>query len=155
MNTVMESVLTICGTLIGTELLKRFCPKDQMVNFVGGLIGLSLLISGVGAVLSLDIDISPSEIQVQRQQEELTSYVDEQYSQAAQQDARQYVDGLLAAAGIEAKEILIFTDRNEDGSIVLTEVAVTLDSPSQEERGTVLLQNVLGEEIHVTVKSGG
>lgn len=155
MNTVVESVLTVCVVLISTELLRKFCPENQMVSFVGGLIALSLLLSAVGALLSLDVDVSLSGTKVQTQQEELTSYVEEQYDQAVQQDAQEYVEGLLASVGIEAKEIHIFTDRNEDGSIVLTEVTAVFAYPSEKERAKVLLQNVLGEDVRVTVETGG
>lgn len=35
MNTVVESVLTVCVVLISTELLRKICPENQMVSFVG------------------------------------------------------------------------------------------------------------------------
>ena len=45
MNQVMESVLTVCVALVAAELLRRFCPEDQMVRFVSGLVALGLLLS--------------------------------------------------------------------------------------------------------------
>lgn len=155
MNRVLESVLTVCVVLITTELLRKFCPENHMVRFVGSLVALSLLISAVTALLSLDIDVSLSEVRVENQQEELVSYVEEQYEQAVEQDAKDYVKGLLASAGLEAKEILVLTDRNEEGSIVLTEVTAVFTYPSDQERAKALLQNVLGEEVRVTVESDG
>ncbi len=155
MNTVLKSVLTLCTVLIATELVRKFCPEDRMTRFVGSLVALSLLISAVGTVLSLDVEFSLSGVEVERQQEELSSYVEEQVKQAAQQDVQAYVEGLLATAGLEAKEILVLTDRNEEGSIVLTEVAAAFTYPSEGERAEVLLRNVLGEEVRVTVKTDG
>ncbi len=155
MNTVLKSVLTLCTVLIATELVRKFCPEDRMTRFVGSLVALSLLISAVGTVLSLDVEFSLSGVEVEKQQEELTSYVEEQVEQAAQQDVQTYVEGLLATAGLEAKEILVLTDRNEEGSIVLTEVAAAFTYPSEGERAEVLLRNVLGEEVRVTVKTDG
>lgn len=155
MNTVLKSVLTLCTVLIATELVRKFCPEDRMTRFVGSLVALSLLISAVGTVLSLDVEFSLSGVEVEKQQEELTSYVEEQMEQAAQQDVQTYVEGLLATAGLEAKEILVLTDRNEEGSIVLTEVAAAFTYPSEGERAEVLLRNVLGEEVRVTVKTDG
>ena len=151
MNTVLKSVLTLCTVLIATELVRKFCPEDRMTRFVGSLVALSLLISAVGTVLSLDVEFSLSGVEVEKQQEELSSYVEEQVEQAAQQD----VEKLLATAGLEAKEILVLTDRNEEGSIVLTEVAAAFTYPSEGERAEVLLRNVLGEEVRVTVKTDG
>jgi hypothetical protein len=155
MNTVLKSVLTLCTVLIATELVRKFCPEDRMTRFVGSLVALSLLISAVGTVLSLDVEFSLSGVEVEKQQEELSSYVEEQVEQAAQQDVQAYVEGLLATAGLEAKEILVLTDRNEEGSIVLTEVAAAFTYPSEGERAEVLLRNVLGEEVRVTVKTDG
>ena len=155
MNTVLKSVLTLCTVLIATELVRKFCPEDRMTRFVGSLVALSLLISAVGTVLSLDVEFFLSGVEVEKQQEELSSYVEEQVEQAAQQDVQTYVEGLLATAGLEAKEILVLTDRNEEGSIVLTEVAAAFTYPSEGERAEVLLRNVLGEEVRVTVKTDG
>ena len=45
---------------------------------------------------------------MERRQEELVSYVEEQYDQAVQQDAREYIQGLLAAGNVDAKEIRVF-----------------------------------------------
>ena len=153
MNTVMESVLTVCVVLIATELLRKFCPENHMVRFVGSLVALSVLISTVGTLLSVDVDFSLAGEQTQNQQEELTSYVEEQYEQAAQQDWEEYIKGLLATAGLEAKEIRVLTDRNEEGSIVLTEVTAVFQYSTEEERARALLQNVLGEGIRVTVEA--
>ena len=155
MNTVLKSVLTLCTVLIATELVRKFCPEDRMTRFVGSIVALSLLISAVGTVLSLDVEFSLSGVEVEKQQEELSSYVEEQVEQAAQQDVQTYVEGLLATAGLEAKEILVLTDRKEEGSIVLTEVAAAFTYPSEGERAEVLLRNVLGEEVRVTVKTDG
>lgn len=155
MNAVLKSVLTLCTVLIATELLRKFCPEDRMTRFVGSLVALSLLISAVGTVLSINVDFSLSGVETEDRQEELTSYVEEQVEQAVQEDAQEYVEGLLGAAGLEAKEILVSTDRNEEGSIVLTEVAAAFTYPSEVERAKTLLQNVLGEEVRVTVETGG
>ena len=162
MNQVMESVLTVCVALVAAELLRRFCPEDQMVRFVSGLVALGLLLSLVGAVTGLELDLPLSAAQGQRQQEELSSYLEElssyleeQYQQAAQQDGEAYVQSLLAAAGLQAKEIQVSTDRNQDGSIVLTEVAAVFTYPVEGERASALLRNALGEGVRVMVETGG
>ena len=151
MNQVMESVLTVCVALVAAELLRRFCPEDQMVRFVSGLVALGLLLSLVGAATGLELDLPLSAAQ----QEELSSYLEEQYQQAAQQDGEAYVQSLLAAAGLQAKEIQVSTDRNQDGSIVLTEVAAVFTYPVEGERASALLRNVLGEGVRVMVETGG
>ena len=61
---------------------------------------------------------------------------------------------LLAAAGLQAKEIRVKTDRNAQGSIVMTEVAVRFVYPSEAERARALLSGVLGDEVRITVETG-
>ena len=89
------------------------------------------------------------------QEEEFTSYLEGAYEQAAQEDAQAYLRQVLAAAGLEAKEIRVKADRNEEGSIVFTEVAATFDYPSQAQRAQALLQAALGEEVDLAVEAGG
>ena len=43
MSTVMSSILTVCLVLIATELLRKLCPEDRMVQFVAGLIARGML----------------------------------------------------------------------------------------------------------------
>ena len=126
-----------------------------MVRFVGSVVALGLLISAVGAALDLDLDFSLTQASVESQQDELNSYLEEEYQTAASQDGEDYVMGLLAAAGLQPEEIRVLTDRNEDGSIVLTEAAAVFAYPSESERAKVLLENVLGEEVRVTVETAG
>lgn len=126
-----------------------------MVRFVGSVVALGLLISAVSAALDLDLDFSLTQASVESQQDELNSYLEEEYQTAASQDGEDYVRGLLGAAGLQPEEIRVLTDRNEDGSIVLTEAAAVFAYPSESERARVLLENVLGEEVRVTVETAG
>lgn len=155
MNHLMETLLMVCTVLIAGELLQKLCPEDKMVRFVGSVVALGLLISAVGAALDLDLDFSLTQASVKSQQDELNSYLEEEYQTAASQDGEDYVRGLLAAAGLQPEEIRVLTDRNEDGSIVLTEAAAVFAYPSESERAKVLLESVLGEEVRVTVETAG
>ena len=155
MNHVMETLLMVSTVLIAGELLQKLCPQDKMLRFVSGVVALGLLVSVVGAVLNLDLEVSLSQAPAQRQQEELESYLEEEYQQAAQTDGETTLRGLLASAGLEPEEIRVLTDRNQDGSIVLTEAAAVFAYPSDSERAKALLQNVLGEEVRVTVETAG
>ena len=155
MNTFLETTLAVCGALAAVELLRRLCPEDSAARFAGGLAALYLLASGAAALFSLELDLKSPRAQAQRQQEEFSSYVEGRYQQAAQEDGEAYVRGLLAAAGLSAKELQIKTDRNEEGSIVLTEVAVLCSYPAEEERARALLENALDGEVRVLVEAGG
>ena len=155
MSGFLETVLAVCAALIAAELIGRLCPENSTVQFVGGLVALILLVSAVANLLNLDVDLSFSGTQMARQEEKLTSYVEERLEDAAQSDGEAYVEGLLAVAGLQAEKIQVLTDRNDDGSIVLTEVAVLFYYPSDGERAQVLLENALGGEVTVTVETEG
>lgn len=155
MSGFLGTVLAVCAALIAAELIARLCPENSTVQFVGGLVALILLVSAVANLLNMDVDLSFSGTQMARQEEKLTSYVEERLEDAAQSDGEAYVEGLLAVAGLQAEKIQVLTDRNDDGSIVLTEVAVLFYYPSDGERAQMLLENALGEEVTVTVETEG
>lgn len=83
MNHFMETLLMVCTVLIAGELLQKLCPEDKMVRFVGSVVALGLLISAVGAALDLDLDFSLTQASVESQQDELNSYLEEEYQTAA------------------------------------------------------------------------
>lgn len=154
MNAFLQTIVALCAALLASELLQRLCPEDAAVRFAGGLAALFLLLSAAASLFSLDWDLELSAAPIQRQQDQLSSYVEERYEEAAQQDGESYVQGLLAAAGLQAKEIRVKTDRNAQGSIVMTEVAVRFVYPSEAERARALLSGVLGDEVRITVETG-
>ena len=155
MNTLLETALSVCGTLIATELLRRLCPENQSLRLVGSLIALVLLVSVVGTALSLPWELPLSSQEAASQQEELSSYLEEAYQQAAQEDGAAYVRGLLASAGIQAEELHVLTDTNAEGSIELTEVKALFLYPADVERARALLGNVLGQRVALTLSSAG
>ena len=74
---------------------------------------------------------------------------------AAEEEARRSLEGLLAVAGLEAEKIEIFTDINQDSSIVLTKISAVFLYESDAERAGALFRNTLGDEIEIEVKTDG
>ena len=75
MNTLKATVLTVCIFLVAAEIIARFCPKNEMINFIRGLISVLLLISAVSSLFHLDINWIVSLVKAQVQQYELSGYV--------------------------------------------------------------------------------
>lgn len=155
MNPVLESVVTICVILIATEVIGRFCPKNAMLQFVRALVAVVLLVSAAASLFSADLDLSLSQNRAESAQEELSGYLEEQYGKAASEEAKQSLEGLFAVAGLKAEKIEIFTDINEESSIVLTKVSAVFAYESDAQRAKALLQNTLGDEIEIEVKTDG
>ena len=72
MNTLKATVLTVCIFLVAAEIIARFCPKNEMINFIRGLISVLLLISAVSSLFHLDINWNVAIDQAQEQQNELS-----------------------------------------------------------------------------------
>lgn len=154
MNEIKGTVITICATVVVTEIICKLIPKNKMIIFVRSLLITTVFISGIYGLIHQDIDFNFfSEQNVAN--EELTEYVEEQYQNAVQTDARQYIRGLLEKIQIEPKEIEVFTDINEDGSILIEKVSVTTSYESDRERAFALLKNTMGDEFDVEVKADG
>lgn len=151
MNGVKETVLTVCIVMIAIELITRFGPKNDMLNFVRGLIFLLLLVSGISSLFHLDIDFSLVQARAQEENTELVEYVERQTELAVQEEWKRAIKSLLAAIQLEAKKIDIKTDITEDSSIVLTKVTVTFAYETEAQRGKLLLEKAFGEEIQVEV----
>ncbi len=145
----------VCTVIAASELAGRLCSESGMVKFVRALGVTVLLVSFFASALSLEPDFSHLSWQNEQAGGELSSYVEEQTEQAAREEAARYLRGLLAAAGLEAEKIEVFTDISEENCIVLTRVDVSFSFDSDAERARVLLKNTLGEEIEVEVKADG
>lgn len=157
MNSFWENMAAVCTVIVVSELAGRLCGEHGMVNFVRALGILALLSSLLLSLFSLDpeLDFSSSLDRAEQARGELSSYVEEQEGQAAGIELERYLQGLLGAAGIEAKKIEAVTDIGEDGRIVLKKVRAVFRYESDMERAGVLLRNTLGEETEVEVQADG
>lgn len=146
MQDIMENAGVLCGVLIAGSLIARLCPENKMLGFTQALTALVLLASMAAALFQADWDFQMPEAE-DMGNSELNAYVQDQYRQAAGEEYRQYIEGLLAAAGIEAKKITVETDISAEGSIVCTKASLSFAFDSQARRAQALLLNVLPDTV--------
>lgn len=155
MKPVLQDIAAICVVLVATELVGRLCSKNAMVNFVRALAVLVLLVSAVTPLFSVEWDFSQPMRKTEQAGEELSGFLQEQTAEAAETETENYLQGLLAAAGMKAEKIEVFTDIREDNSIVLTKVSAAFAYESDSQRAWTLLKNALGDDIEVEVQTDG
>lgn len=109
------------SVLIGS--LYIICPKgniSKQIKYIFSLIFLIIIISAANVPLkSIDFDtLSPKDIQID--------------TEALETRAAEYVFSYtLKKQNINFQKISIFTDKTEDGSIVITKVVVVTNEPPQ------------------------
>lgn len=155
MERLLEGVSTMCVVLIAAGTLARLCPQDKMVQFVQGLVVLSLLCAGVAALFSANWQLDLPEAQAQETQGQLEAFISSQYERATEEEAARSIKGLLGAAGLVPKKITVKIDSLEDPSIVLAKVSVSFAYPTDSERAWALLRNVLGDDVEIEVTADG
>ncbi|MCI8386205.1 MAG: hypothetical protein HFE95_07210 [Acutalibacter sp.] len=155
MGGVMENAGVVCGVLVAVELIARLCPKDKMFHFVKGLTVLVLTLSLAASLLQLSWDWSAPAGEDAWRNPELEQYVQEQYRSAAEQEARTYLQGLLAAAGMKAEEITVELDMSGQEQIILSKAAFRFAYESDAQRARALLSNALGSGTMIEVTVDG
>ncbi len=151
MTEALQSAGAVCGVLIASELLSKLCPKDKMLGFVRGLTALALIASLCASAMSADWDWQIDHEKA-GQNRELNEYMEDQYAEAARKDMEDYISGLLAAAGIEAKKIRADIHITEDGSISCTKASLTFAFESEARRARAVLSGALEDvPLEVTV----
>lgn len=155
MNTIKETVLMVCIILIAVELICKIVPDNNMLTFVKGLVFVMLFISIISSITNLDLSLNVSKEGIDISDNELYQYVEEQYEDSAVTQTREYIEELLYSIDIEYKEIEIFTDKNEDSSILIEKVRVELVYKSDKDRAKALLEGALGEDVKIEVKISG
>lgn len=154
MSSITATVLTICITVILTEVVARFAPKNNMISFVRALIFVLLFLSAIAGIFRMDLDFDWDGSGTAAETE-LGEYMGDQYEQAVQRDTVQYVTGLLQSIQLSAEEIDVKTDKHEDGSIIIQKITVTIEYEADRERTAAVLGGILGNEIETEVKCLG
>lgn len=155
MDGVMENAGVVCGVLIAAELITRLCPKNKMLGFVRALAVLVLAASLAAALAGASWRLPAAEGGEDWRNPELERYVEDQYREAAEGQAKEYLRGLLAAAGMEAKKINVYINIMEDSSIVFTKAELSFRYESEAQRARALLLGALGEETLIEVAVDG
>lgn len=150
----MENAGVVCGVLVAVELIARLCPKDRMLRFVKGLAALVLLLSLAASLLRLSWDWDPPNREDAWRNPELEAYVREQYISAGEREAESYLRGLLASAGLEAREITV--ELEADGEqIILKKAGFRFAYESDAQRARALLRSALGSGTAIEVTADG
>lgn len=155
MDAVMESAGTFCGVLIAVELIVRLCPKNKMLGFVRALTVLVLLASLAGTLAGISWRLPGAGEGEDWRNPELDQYVEDQYRQAAQEQGEEYLRGLLAAAGLEAKKITVHINIMDDSRIVFTKAELSFRYESDAQRARALLLGALGGDVVIEVTADG
>lgn len=155
MSGIGETVFTICVTLIAVEVISRFCPENSMVGFVKALVSVMLLTAAISAVLNLNLDFSLSSEAAKDSQTELSQYVEGQVQSGVEAELKNSVEGILRAIDLVPEKTEIFTDISGESGIVLSKVCVTFQYDTDAQRAKVLLEQTLGDDVQVEVKTDG
>lgn len=155
MAQVLEGASWLCTVLIVAGAVSRLAPQDKMVQFVQGLVVLALVASAGASLLHARWDFALPEAQAQAAQGELAQFLNSQYEQATEEQAVRAIEGLLGAAGLEAKKISVRITSSEDSGIVLAKVSAAFAYPVEGERARALLHNVLGDGVAIEVTTDG
>ena len=155
MSSITGTVLTICITVILTEVVARFSPKSNMISFVRALIFVLLFLSAIAGVFHMDMDFDWTGNNGAAAETELNEYLGDQYEQSVQRETAEYVTGLLRTIQLSAEESEVMTDKHEDGSIIIQKITVTIKYEADRERTNAVLSGMMGNEIETEVKCLG
>lgn len=159
MSTIREWATVICMAALAASVLQYLSPgggMERMLRFVLGAFLLCGILSPFGKgmpVLEFDLPASAS---VAQDGQQFKDAVDRQFYEAARNGISSVVAGELYKMGIKCENVDLMMDTNEDSSIVINKVAVTLPAEyanrcAEAEAG---LEKVLGLKTEVTAYGG-
>ena len=155
MSQLAQNAASLCTLLLALTLITRLAPKNKMLAFTHSLAILVLLASAALSLTNHPWTLPSPSYPNSHQNQDLQSFVQDQYHSAAQDQCRQYLQGLLAAAGLQAKKILPRVNINEDDSIVFTGASLWFQYESDAQRARALLAGALGQEVEIEVMWDG
>ncbi|TGJ76082.1 stage III sporulation protein AF [Caproiciproducens galactitolivorans] len=159
MNAVREWSAAICLTALVATFLQSLVPggsMERMVRFVLGafmicaiIVPLAKTAPQIGTWFQVD---TPS-----RSSSPFVGTVDRQISEAAQESIQNLVITECRNIGVKCKNVRVFMDTNEDGSISINKVVVILAKGyrSDCEKASAHLQKVLGLKTEVIADENG
>lgn len=155
MPSILQNFTAVCAAVVVTEIISRICNKNTMVDFVRALAVLTLILSVVLPLVSVDWSIDTYTTAAESTGDELTAFVQERTTHAAEEEFTQYINGLLQTVGIRAEKIEVITDISDNNCIVLTDVKAAFAYEIDSERAGLLLNNTFGEDVNVEVQTLG
>ena len=159
MNGIREWSSVICLAALAAARLQYLMPDGSMER-VARLVMSAFLLCSILIPFSRLVSKFPSDFsfpQVQAQADDaFQNTVDTQISRAAEQGIENIVAGELLKLDVKYKNVAVMMDTNEDGSISITKVVVSLDrkDSGRSEQVKACLEKVLGLKTEVTVHAG-
>lgn len=159
MSAIREWATVICMAALAASILQYLSPSggmERMLRFVLGAFLLCGILLPFGKGLpDLEFDIQAS-ASVSQDGQQFKDAVDRQFYEAAKNGITSVVAGDLYKMGIKCENVDLMMDTNEDNSIVINKVAVTLPAEfanrcAEAEAG---LEKVLGLKTEVTAYGG-
>ena len=150
MSGVKEWATVICLAALSAAMLQSLMPNgpmERMAKFVIGAFILCALIAPISkAVPQIRVGME-SENSSAAENDALSSTVDQQLQDAAQQSITTLVRSELKQMGINCKNVQVKMDTKEDGSISINKVIVTVDGKTVP--GHAGLSSALGKKLGI------
>lgn len=147
-------VAVVCLAAIVAAMVQGMVPSgsmERMAKFViGAFILCALLLPASKIVPRLGGELSQNGREAEPDSR-LSSTVGRQYEDAARQSISNLAAAELGRAGLRCKNVQVMMDTNQNGSISITKVIVTLDSKNaaDRQRAAKVLNRALGLKVEV------
>ncbi|MVB12989.1 Stage III sporulation protein AF [Caprobacter fermentans] len=159
MNGVREWATVICLAALSAAMLQSLVPNGSMERMAKFVIG-AFIICALAAPISKAVPQIRAGLATEshpaKENERLKSTVDRQYEDAAQQSITGLVHSELKRMGINCKNVQVIMDTDENGSISINKVIVTVDGEAASGRAGVssALEKTLGIKTEVVSNEG-
>lgn len=157
MNTVQQWTACVCLAVLAVSLLQHFLPEGALRRMAELTAGAFLLASFLTPLLKSTPDLSfLFSFQTEASYDHLSDTVERQQEDAVRESIASLVAAELAREGIPCEGIEVFVNTEEDKSISINKIAVTLpaDSSSACDRAAAVLFSSLGLKAEVTANVG-
>lgn len=159
MSGVREWAVVICMSVLAAALIQYFSPggsMEKMLRLILGAFFICAFLFPLGNTLpqmALEVQASAEPAQIP---EEFAEEVDRQREEAVKSSLTSLVVKELFQIGINCENVVCNMDTNEDGSIVINKVVVTLPTEYKDrcEEVSTRLEKTLGMETEVTADGG-
>lgn len=159
MESVQAWAAGVCFTVTAAALLQYLSPNGAMERVMKLVLGAFVLCGVLLPILTLlpqlanGFDVSVDNTQVTSI--DLTDTVDSQIYTAAQAGVQNVVTTALVQAGITCKNVALVMDKNDDGSISISKVLVTVSGVSASQAVIEQqLSSILGLQTEVIIDAG-
>lgn len=159
MSGVREWATVICLAALSAAMLQSLVPDgsmERMSKFVIGAFIICALIAPLSKAVpqiraGLETDNRPTE-----ENKKLNSTVDRQFKDAARESITGLVHSELRRMGINCKNVQVMMDTDENGSISINKVVVTIKGKASSGRAgvTSALEKTLGIQTEVVFDEG-